>query len=195
MKVIGIVGGIASGKSAVSAFFEDAGATVLDADRMAHDVLRRPSVVEQVVERWGADVIDEQGRPRRGEIAKRVFGANGDAELSWLESVIHPLVHTELKVELNRKRATDELVVLDVPLLLERGWDADCDTVIFVDAPLDVRRQRAALRGWAPGELERREARQWPLDQKRASCDLVVENAGELDNLHQALKALELRRT
>jgi dephospho-CoA kinase len=191
VKVIGIVGGIASGKSAVSGFCEALDATVLNADRIAHEMLQRPAVVKQLVGRWGSDVVDSENAPRRGEIAKRVFGRDGESELAWLESLIHPLVHQELKLALAHARQSNtELVVLDVPLLLERGWDKDCDQVLFVDAPLAMRRERAAQRGWAPDELERRESRQWPIDKKRAAADSIVDNRGDLESLHQSLRKI-----
>jgi len=191
LKVFGLVGGIASGKSAVASFFHDQGATVLDADRIAHDVLQRPAVVEQLVARWGAGVIDADRRPVRAEIAQRVFGVDREEELQWLESVIHPLVHHELKEQLRQNRQLGtEFVVLDVPLLLERGWEDECDTVLFIDTPLETRRQRAAGRGWRPGELERREGRQWSTDRKRAAADHVVENSGNLASLHKSLAVL-----
>lgn len=190
MIVFGLVGGIASGKSAVADFFRDHGAVVLDADQVAHQVLRRPEIVDQLVARWGAAVAPE-GEPDRGRIAEIVFGPSPTAptDLQWLESLIHPRVHEELLRQLSENRSRGvRFAVLDVPLLLERGWQQHCDHVLFIDTPDAIRRSRAARRGWDDAELADREARQWPLDRKRAAADAVIDNSGSLAELHERLQ-------
>ncbi len=188
MKIIGLSGGIASGKSAVARFMESRGVVVIDADAIAHEVLLRPEVVGKLTDRWGSGIVDDADRPIRSEIAKRVFGATGSEELNWLEALLHPLVRTKIENVLEQLRVVETRVaILDVPLLFERNWQKLCDCVIFVDAPLDQRRARAAERGWDAGELKRREARQWDVERKQAAADRVIENHADLTTLHATL--------
>lgn len=202
VKVIGITGGIASGKSAVANYFRERGATVLDADKIAHQCLELPDVVVQLESRWGAAVLDDDRLPIRREIARKVFDtAQGEAELQWLESVIHPLVRERLEEALRDLQATAgeqptgaserAIVILDVPLLLERGWNRYCDAVLFVDASLEERRKRAAERGWDSDELAKREQRQWEVSRKREAADCTVQNNSDLPALHAQLRQIE----
>jgi len=191
LKVAGLTGGIASGKSEVAAFMKSLGAVVVDADQVAHKALARAEVVTELTARWGDGVVDAARQPIRSEIAQRVFGPQGDRELEWLEDLLHPLVRREIEDRMERMRtAGTRVLVLDVPLLFERNWQHHCDWVVFVDAPLEQRRARAAERGWDPDELERREARQWNVQRKRAAADYVVENRADLSALHAALTRL-----
>ncbi|TWT93371.1 Dephospho-CoA kinase [Botrimarina colliarenosi] len=187
MTILGLTGGIASGKSFVAALLAERGAVVLDADRHAHAVLAEPAVRDALVDRWGAGVLAEDGSLRRGEIARRVFGddAAATAERRFLENLVHPRVRQRLRAELDRIAGGGAagqgvaVAVLDIPLLIEAGWADECDAVLFVDTPLAVRQQRAATRGWSADELARREASQTPIDAKRAAADVVVPGADE----------------
>lgn len=177
MIVLGLTGGIASGKSYVAALLASRGAALLDADRHAREALDDAAVREGLVERWGAEIVDADGRLRRDAIAERVFakGDQGTTERRFLESLIHPRVRERLRRELDAaERAGAPAAVLDVPLLHEAGWADACDAVIFVDTPLELRRRRAAERGWDGDELQRREAAQMPVEEKRRLADHIV---------------------
>lgn len=185
--IVGLVGGIASGKSHVAREFEKLGAVVFDADRAAHEVLASDAVRDLLTQRWGRDILDRDGRPDRRKIAERVFAAppDGPQELHFLETVTHPRVGERLAEELRRATAEGRrAVVLDVPKLLEAGMRQLCDNIVFVEAPVDVRRQRAlergrALdRGWSEAEFAAREAAQESLQEKRRLADLVIDNGG-----------------
>lgn len=177
MIVFGLSGGIASGKSHVARLLAERGAAALDADAHARAALAEPEVCRALAERWGPDVLDDDGRPRRPAIADRVFGDGASAadERRFLEGLVHPRVRERLRAELDAARAAGApAAVLDVPLLHEAGWDAECDAVLFVDTPEGVRLARAAERGWDAGELARREAAQLTLAEKRRRADAVV---------------------
>jgi dephospho-CoA kinase len=177
MTVLGLTGGIASGKSYVAALLAERGAVVLDADRHAHGVLAEPGVLEVLTERWGRSVLAEDGSLRRSEVARRVFGDSPEAtaERRFLEGVVHPRVRERLRAELEIAEAAGTAVaVLDIPLLIEAGWADECDAILFIDTPLEERRRRAAARGWSPDELARREAAQVPLETKRLRADFIV---------------------
>ncbi|MCE9630916.1 MAG: dephospho-CoA kinase [Planctomycetia bacterium] len=168
MVVIGLVGRIGAGKSTVARMFADRGATVIDADRLAHEVLDDPAVVREVVDRFGAGVLDADGRLRRGELAGLVFGPGetGENGLRALEGIVHPRVRRRVENWLAEIREREvagnrgELVVLDVPLLMQAGWDGLCDRLVIVDCEDSVRRQRLASRGWSEAQATARD-RAW----------------------------------
>ncbi len=192
MKTIGVIGGIASGKSAVAGLLAKRGAVVLDADRFAHVALASAEVLTQLVERFGSSVRNADGSPNRRAIAERVFaGADASANREFLESLIHPRVREQVEVELkNLRDVGTTVVVLDVPLLIEAGWRDLCDWVIFVAAPKEVRQARAAERGWSAAEFAQREAAQLPISKKQAAANATVENSGDFEQLDQQVAAL-----
>ncbi len=186
--VIGLLGGIASGKSSVAAALARRGAAVLDADAVARRSLAEPAVIAAIVARHGPSLLAADGASiDRPALARATFG-NPD-HLRHLEELLHPLVCRELVTDLDRLLHSPDVpaVVLDVPLLLESGPFADrCDLLLFVDSRPDQRAQRAATnRGWSSGEIERREAHQISLVEKRRRADVVVRNEGSEVELQQ----------
>ncbi|MEX2171149.1 MAG: dephospho-CoA kinase [Pirellulales bacterium] len=184
--LIGLTGGVASGKSLAAKYLAELGAVVLDADRAGHQVLREPEVIDALVERWGPNVIGPTGDMDRGLVADRVFGDSPQAvgDRRFLEDLLHPRIRARLEAERTHQAAHDSQVfVLDAPLLLESHWDAACDMVIFVDAPVEQRYSRAAGRGWTPLQFAQREAAQWPVERKRQHADWVLANAGTPEEL------------
>lgn len=182
MTILGLTGGIASGKSFAGGLLAERGAVVLDADRHAHAVLGEPVVLETLVGRWGESILAEDGSLRRSEVAKHVFGDSPEAiaERRFLEGLVHPRVRQRLKAELAEAAQSGvPVAVLDIPLLFEAGWADECDAVLFVDTPLEIRQQRAAKRGWSAEELAKRETSQMPVDEKRAAADEVIPGDNE----------------
>ncbi len=174
--VVGLAGGIGSGKSLLASAMESLGCIVVDADAVAHEVLDRPEVRETLVGWWGRDVVGADGAVDRHAIAKIVFA--DEHERLRLESVIHPLVKEACRGRIGRAEPASGLVILDAPLLFEAGLDAWCDVVIFVDSPESAMRARtAANRGWSADEYHARSQVQMPLDAKRSRSDHVVVNA------------------
>ncbi|MEZ5989112.1 MAG: dephospho-CoA kinase [Planctomycetota bacterium] len=185
--VLGLVGGVASGKSAVSAALAEAGLVVLDADRVAREVLASPELGPDLVRLFGPGVLGPDG-PDRALIADRVF--RDPALRGELEALTHPRIRARLEAALARALAEGSSVVLDVPLLLEGGLVDRCDVVVFVDVPDPVRRTRAQARGLTAEDWRRRERAQAPLELKRARADRVVDNSGDLAALRRAVAAL-----
>jgi dephospho-CoA kinase len=206
--VIGLVGGIGSGKSRVAKILAELGCAVSDSDAVNRQVLRRPDVRSALVSWWGDSILGPDGEIDRRRIAERVFSSEDDRRR--LESLTHPLIRAEREAlfarvaeELARSGAgtspraerPDEkpgrgVVVVDAPLLLEAGLDRECDAVVFVDAPVEVRAARVrASRGWDAGELERRERAQWPVDEKRRRAGHVVVNDSDDPGAEERLRA------
>jgi dephospho-CoA kinase len=194
MITIGIVGGVASGKSLVSQQLAELGAGVLDADRAGHEVLASDSEVRAaVVEHWGPTILANDGSVDRSAIAARVFAdsASAAADRKYLEALLHPRIGILLE-EQRREFATAgrPAVVLDAPLLLEAGWGPLCDLILFVDSPREVRLARAKTRGWTEAEFNRREAAQWPVDDKRSQANIVIPNSSSADDLRASVRRI-----
>ena len=192
--VIGVLGGIASGKSAAARLLAGPGGLVLSADEIAHEVLRSEEVRALVEEHFGREVLDAQGRPDRAALARLVFDPDsGERARRLLEDWTHPRVRARILERLREARAAGvPRVVLDVPLLLENdarhGWTRLCDFLVFVDVPLEERERRAQrTRGWPEGELGRRESLQLPLSQKQRRADFVLPNHGSLEELEHGV--------
>jgi dephospho-CoA kinase len=187
MIVIGLVGRIAAGKSTVARAFAARGAEVIDADRLAHAVLDEPDAVGRIVARFGADVLDPAGRVRRPVLAERVFGptAEHDAALRDLEAIVHPLVRGRIESRLAAIAAAEDagvpgMVVLDVPLLMQAGWDRRCERIVVVECDEATRQRRLAERGWPSIQRAARE-RAWERNYRPPPAEktLVVDAAGD----------------
>jgi len=161
MTIIGLIGRIGAGKSTVAQRFAMHGAHVIDADRIAHEVLEEGDVVRQIVDRFGVDMLDADGRIRRRAVADRVFGPMPDhaRALEWLEALVRPRVRSRIEAQLVALRARDgdTVVVLDVPLLVQAGWADRCDRLVVVSCSEEIRQQRLAARHWSRAEQEARE--------------------------------------
>lgn len=177
--IIGIAGGIGSGKSTVARAFARCGFIVIDSDAEAKAALDRSDVRATLTGWWGPGVLNPDGRVNRTEVARRVF--SDESERLRLEGLIHPLVrrtHAQA-VEMARQAPGGPApgVVMDTPLLFEAGLDRECDAVIFIEASRSTRLERVRRsRGWDQAEFDRREASQWPLDRKRAACRFIIHN-------------------
>jgi len=126
MQVIGVLGGVASGKSLVARQLAELGAEVLDADRAGHEVLRSAEIEAAARRRWGEAIFGADGRIDRSRLGQIVFGPGADAqrEREYLEQLTHPEIHRRLADEARRlQQSGTSIAVLDAPLLLEAGWD------------------------------------------------------------------------
>ncbi|HEX5471265.1 MAG TPA: dephospho-CoA kinase [Lacipirellulaceae bacterium] len=198
MKTIGIVGGVASGKSLVAKMLVEAGAALLDADRTGHAVLTDDAAVHQaLVNRWGDSILASDGAIDRGAVARRVFAQSqsGVADRKFLEELLHPRIRQRLMQERDKAQAAGKpAVILDAPLLLEAGWGPMCDIILMIDSPRDLRLERADSRGWNEAEFDRREAAQWTPDEKRQLAHIVIVNDGTPEELRTAIASFWQRQ-
>ena len=190
--VIGLVGGIGAGKSAVARALQAIlRAEILDADQAGHRALLDESVRSRLVGRFGPEILSAAGEIDRKKLARLVFGDSAEQRTNRrdLEAVVHPWIRADLlaRLEAIRQRGETDVVLLDAPILLESGWDSICDAVAYVDTPWEVRLARVASRGWTAEELQRREASQMPLDEKRRRSDVILDNSGPVDTAAKQL--------
>jgi dephospho-CoA kinase len=189
--VVGLVGGIGSGKSAVADAFAARGARVVSGDQIAHEALQQPGIKAEIARRWGAEMLDEHGDVRRRRLGAVVFADEGERRA--LEALVHPWIKARIRDEVAAAQADPavRLVVLDAAVMLEAGWHDVCDRLVFVDAPRGLRLRRVAgQRGWGAQELESRERAQLPLTAKAARADHALDNSGSLEHLNRQVEAL-----
>lgn len=182
--IIGVCGGIGSGKSFIAHEFERLGAVVLVSDDIAKSIYYRADVKAQLREWFGEDVFDKMGAISRVKMADKVFGDK--KAKAKIEKLIHPLVAEARDQMVEYANSHDHLhaVVLDSPLLVEKGLHKQCDHVIFVDTPAKKRYERVkSSRGWTKQEWERRENQQIPLDKKRALAHSIIKNESSEDSV------------
>jgi dephospho-CoA kinase len=184
--VIGLLGGVASGKSTVASLLRKAGWLVLDADIVARDVVEQPEVAAALAKRFGNDVLAPDGSLYRAVLARRAFRDSASTEA--LNAIVHPAVRQQLGAEL--RSAGDRDVALDVPLLLGSPLAQHVQTWVFIETDEERRDTRSAARDWEPDERARREAQQASLAEKRARADHILENNGTIDDLGAQVDAL-----
>jgi dephospho-CoA kinase len=178
--VIAIVGGIGSGKSTVAAEFARLGCAVLDADRMAHELLADPIVQQELVSCFGPGIRDERGRIDRKKLAGEAFARLENVHT--INGILHPRVMEQClrQIEQCRRNPACRGVVLDAPLLLEAGWEGQYDWLVFVECPPEIRTVRAARKGLGPEDIKKRENFQISLDKKRAMAHYIVQNNSDV---------------
>jgi len=189
MKLLGIIGGIGSGKSTVAELFRQSGAAVINADDIGHQVLLLPEVKNAVLKRCGAAVFGEDGEIDRRALASVVFTV--EKELAYLKALTHPLIADEVQRQREKHTCSGvQLCLLDAPLLLESGWEHLVDQIIFVEAPAEVRWNRVKSRGWSETEWRQREMVQLPVEEKKRRADIVLDNSGDTDHLRTQVEIL-----
>jgi dephospho-CoA kinase len=196
-RVIGLTGGIGTGKSTVARLLAEAGAVIVDADAIVHELQAPGSpVLAEIAAAFGADVIDASGALDRARLADRVF--RDPAQRQRLNAIMHPRVGVEMaRRGAAARSAGAPLIVLDIPLLFEtRPRDRDgtrggTDATLLVYAPRAVQIERTVARdGCTREEAERRVAAQMPIDEKRALADYVIDNGGSLADTARQVREL-----
>jgi dephospho-CoA kinase len=173
--VLGLTGGIGSGKSTVLSMFKKKGAFTLDADAIVHQLLSKNKDVLASIKRvFGSDVFSHGHELDRRALADQVFRSSNKRKK--LERMLHPRVREKIFSELRCR--TSRVAVVDVPLLYESGWHKQFDRVIVVTTGLRRRLKRLRNRGFATADVDRRIKTQWPLEKKVRLADFVVDNNG-----------------
>ena len=193
-QIVGLTGGIASGKSTVSRLLGQVGFPIIDADLVAHR-LQQPGQpgFERLVERFGRSIVTMDGSLDRQRLGQCVFN-NQDAR-NQLNQVMQPLIRKNIMGQLaNFKKAAVPAVILDVPLLFEQGYDEDCDLVVVVTVDKATQLARLMKRdGLSQAAAQARVAAQMPLNKKVARADIVIDNNGDDNHLRQQVAQLVKR--
>ena len=186
MLVVGIAGGVASGKSVVAERFAQLGATVLDVDRIGHEVLRDESMRQSIRNRWGDKAFGEDGEVDRAAVAQIVFAASesesANEDLRFLEQMTFPQISQRIVQQIERLDGlgATPVVILDAAVMFKAGWDRFCNKILYVEVPRQQRLDRAKLRGWTPQQFSAREAAQVSLETKRSKTCQIIDNSGTI---------------
>jgi dephospho-CoA kinase len=194
--VVGIVGGIGSGKSSlvlwVAARHDDV--AVINGDEVGHEVLTDPAVRNALVSRFGGGVFDARNEVDRGALGRMVFGPTAEQQNArrQLEQIVHPRIRETFQRRIDEALAAGKrIVLLDAAVLFEAGWNDLCHAVVYIDVPRNQRAERLRrTRNWDEAELSRREQSQIPLETKKSRADFVVENCRSLDESGRRLEQL-----
>ena len=196
-RIIGLTGGIASGKSTVTSYLREKGYPVIDADQVVHD-LQAPGgeLYQALVDHFGRDILLDTGDLNRPALAQRIFSSQ--KEITWSNQVQGDIIRKALARERDRLAATEDIFFMDIPLLIEQGYLDWFDQVWLVYVTEDTQLERLMGRN-ALTEVQARDrlAAQMPLDEKKAFVDLVIDNNSQRDCLYQqidwALEQIERR--
>jgi dephospho-CoA kinase len=193
MLVVALTGGIGAGKSLVAQYFSELGARVVDADQLSRIAIERGSEgFDEVITRFGEGIL------RNGDIDRKALGEiifKDKSAKADLEAIIHPRVR-ELFFEVVSDLAADEILIYEIPLLVETGASSNFDQIITVEADLEIRKSRLLKRGMFSSEIESRLAVQASPSEREAVATHVIENSGDEDQLLRKVENLweELQR-
>jgi len=191
VKVIGITGGISSGKSTVARMLASFGAAYIDADEMCHRLYLKNDIKKKIVEEFGDDVLNDTAGIDRKQLAKIVFQDKG--RLDILCNILHPIVIERIhsKIAEIEKQGRKKAIVIDAALLEESDISVICDYVIFINTTKAHRQERSRVsRHWEENELEKREAFQMALGDKKKRADYIIDNNTSVDNTFQQVKKI-----
>ena len=192
MKVIGLTGGTGSGKSVVSKSLAEAGAVIVDADKIAHEIILKGEPAHQeIIEYYGTGILDEEGNIIRKKLGEIVF--NDKEKLAFLNQCTHKYITAEVKKQIAeaKEEGTATAIIVDAPLLLEAKLETVCDLVWVVYAEPEVRAQRVMARDGITYELAKaRIANQKSWEEYKAAADAVIDNSKDLSYLEGQLNEI-----
>jgi dephospho-CoA kinase len=193
VKPLGLTGGIGSGKSMVASMFIQLGADVIDADRLARDVVEpgQPTL-EEIAAAFGEDILLPDGRLDRGRLGRIIFA--DPVARARLNAITHPRIRERMDAEITARRSRPGVLIVDIPLLYENDRTRAVETVIvvWVDPKTQLRRLQERD-GLSVAEARQRIAAQMPLDEKRARADVVIDNSGSRENTRRQVEAVYRR--
>ncbi|MEK7448335.1 MAG: dephospho-CoA kinase [Planctomycetota bacterium] len=179
LTTLGLTGGVASGKSTVARMFKKLGAAVIDADRIAREVIELPRVKNKLIRYYGTSILGKNGLVNRKTLAGLAFSHKRD--LNKLNRISHPVILKLIKKHLGAikkiRAGSQPIAILDAALLMESRLSGICDFLIFIERGLRKRNQAAQkIREWLPGEINRRERFQYSLKLKKKKSDFIIKN-------------------
>ena len=186
--IIGLTGGIGSGKTAVSDTFEKLGITVVDADLASRVVVEKGKpCLEEIAKHFGDNILNESGELNRAKLREIIF--NSDSEKSWLESLLHPAIAEQIKDELNASKSPYTILVS--PLLLETNQRDFCDKILVVDVPVEIQMERTTKRdGVSADQVKSIIKSQINRDERLKLADEIIINEGSIEDLEMIVREL-----
>lgn len=186
--IIGLTGGIGSGKTAVSETFEKLGITVVDADLASRVVVEKGKpCLEEIAKHFGDDILNENDELNRAKLREIIF--NSDSEKLWLESLLHPAIAEQIKDELNASKSPYTILVS--PLLLETNQRDFCDKVLVVDVPIELQMERTTKRdGVSKDQVKSIIKSQINRDERLQLADEIIINEGSIEDLEMIVREL-----
>ena len=179
---VGLTGGIGSGKSTVLKLISKMKVPVLQTDLIGHKIINEKNIKNELVNKFGNEIVGKNGKVNRRILGRKVF--QNPRKQKWLNELIHPLIRKFVFFWIKRQQKLSfPIVVVEVPLLFERGYFRQFDGVLSVSAPGQVRRKRLSKRGWTKMEIFRREKLQWTQSKKNEKADWVIINQNFLKDL------------
>ena len=186
--IVGLTGGIASGKSTVSNIFKELGAEIIDADIKAKEISQREDVVSEIKNIFGNKILDENGKIDRNKIKEIVF--SDKEKLKMLNNLIHPKVMEEFK-KIKENADKNDIIIFDIPLLFETGMDKMCDKIMLVFVDINTQIKRMIERDNITEELAVKIINsQMSLDEKLKKSEIHIENNGTLENLREKVEKI-----
>lgn len=183
--IVGLTGGIATGKSTVSNILIEMGIKVIDADKIAHQILDKDDVIKKIKDQFGEEVINKN-KVNRAKLGKLVF--DDQEKRKKLEEITHPQILKKIKDKVNKYKDKNEIIVLDVPLLFETGLDKWVDQVWLVYADFNTQLERIKKRdGLETKEAKKRINAQISLNQKKKKADIIIKNEGTIQDLKRKI--------
>ncbi len=184
MQLIGLTGGIATGKSTVSAMFKKAGAIIIDADHIARAVVEKGlPAYREIVAQFGTEVLLPDGEINRNMLGDIIF--NNHQKKQLLNNIVHPHVNQEVNRQIKQIQKThpNAVIVLDIPLLIEAGMHDDLNEIIVVYTPQDIQIQRLMQRDHiSEADALSRVQSQMPIEEKKKRATFVIDNSGPIEN-------------
>ena len=196
MEIIGLTGGIGTGKSTVSNYLREQNFAIVDADLISRQVVEpgKP-LLKELEEAFGSEIINDDGSLNRKGLAAIVF--NDVEQRKLMDSIMHKEILAEMRrcMEDYQNQGTHQGIIIDAPLLFEIGLEKWCDQVWLVTADMDIRIQRVCARDNAvPAEVEARIRNQMSDDEKKKLSDEILDNSGTLEELHKQISDLLIRK-
>jgi len=193
MKVLGLTGGIGSGKSMVASMFAQLGADVIDADRLARDVVEpgQPAL-QEIASAFGRDILLSDGRLDRSQLGRLIFA--DPVARGTLNAITHPRIQERMAAQIALRASRPGVLIADIPLLYENERTDSVETVVVVWVDTQTQLRRLVERdGLSEDEARQRIAAQMPLDEKRARADVVIDNSGSRENTRRQVEAIYRR--
>lgn len=187
--IVGLTGGIGSGKSTAAKMFRELGITVVDADQVARDVVAPgTTALGQIAEKFGPSILTPEGTLNRAELRDRI--QQNESDRAWLENLLHPLIRTGMLEQL--EQAISPYAILEAPLLFENGLDQHCQRTVLMDVSEQQQKARAAKRDErSESDIEKMMAYQWTQAQRKAKADYLLDNTLDEEHLHNHVLRLD----